>query len=261
MENLELKVFENPEFGSIRTIEENGKLLFCAKDVAVALGYAKPRNAIMRHCKGALNRGTLTSGGRQTMTFIPEGDVYRLITHSKLDDAQKFERWVYDDVITSVRQHGMYITPQTLERMIADPEWSIQMISALRDLQEAKMAAEAEKNKLLEQAALDAPKVAFADAVALSDKTIKVGDFAKVMMSAGVSDMGRNNFYKWLRAEKILDRDNIPLQRYMKAGYFEVAEFMRGGHPMRVTSITGRGQRFLYGKLLDRQEAMGGETA
>ena len=75
----ELKAFNNPDFGEVRTLEENGKVLFCASDVAEALGYAKPRNAIATHCKGALKRGILTAGGNQEMTFIPEGDVYRLI--------------------------------------------------------------------------------------------------------------------------------------------------------------------------------------
>ena len=78
----ELKVFENENFGSVRVVEEEGQPLFCGADVARALGYAKPQNAIAAHCKGALKRGTPTTGGFQELLFIPEGDVYRLITHS-----------------------------------------------------------------------------------------------------------------------------------------------------------------------------------
>lgn len=93
-------MFENPEFGNVRTLEtEGGKVLFCASDIASALGYAKPQNAIQAHCKGVAKYRTLTNGGKQSMTFIPEGDVYRLITHSKLPNAEHFERWIFDEVI------------------------------------------------------------------------------------------------------------------------------------------------------------------
>ena len=94
MEKTDYKIteFHNSEFGSIRMIEDGGRLLFSGMDVAFALGYAKPRNAINVHCKGALKRGVLTSGGVQPMIFIPEGDVYRLITKSRLKSAQNFEK-------------------------------------------------------------------------------------------------------------------------------------------------------------------------
>ncbi len=74
----ELMVFDNPEFGEIRTIEEDGKVLFCGNDVAKALGYSSPKDAITRHCKGAMIRRLPTNGGGQDMKFIPEGDIYRL---------------------------------------------------------------------------------------------------------------------------------------------------------------------------------------
>lgn len=104
----ELKVFENENFGSVRVVEEEGQPLFCGADVARALGYAKPQNAIAAHCKGALKRGTPTSGGFQELLFIPEGDVYRLITHSQLPAAEDFERWVFDDVLPTIRKTGSY---------------------------------------------------------------------------------------------------------------------------------------------------------
>ena len=88
----ELQIFENPEFGEIRTVELDGKPYFCGKDVAGALGYAIPKDAIAAHCKGAVKHRTLTKGGEQELNFIPEGDVYRLITHSKLPSAEKFEK-------------------------------------------------------------------------------------------------------------------------------------------------------------------------
>lgn len=108
-----LHVFKNKTFGQLRTIEENGKILFCASDVAKALGYINPRDAISRHCRGVVKRDTPTQGGIQAIAFIPEGDVYRLITHSKLPGAEKFESWVFDDALPSLRKNGYYsLAPQ-----------------------------------------------------------------------------------------------------------------------------------------------------
>ena len=111
---MNMEIFRNNEFGSIRVIEEDGKYLFCGSDVAKALGYAKPRNAINTHCKGALKRGSLTEGGVQELTFIPEGDVYRLIVHSRLPGAERFEKWVFDEVLPTIRRTGGYMTPSLL---------------------------------------------------------------------------------------------------------------------------------------------------
>ena len=107
----ELTIFQSAEFGSIRTSEQGGKVLFCGTDVAVALGYANPRKAVRDHTKGGTKCSTPTSSGEQSMTFVPEGDVYRLIAHSKLPSAERFERWVFDEVLPSIRQTGEYKTP------------------------------------------------------------------------------------------------------------------------------------------------------
>lgn len=103
-----IQIYQNEQFGAIRTIEENGKVLFCGNDVAKALGYANPRKALGDHCKGVTKRDTPTDGGTQSLSFIPEGDLYRLITHSKLPTAEKFEKWVFDEVLPSIRKTGGY---------------------------------------------------------------------------------------------------------------------------------------------------------
>ena len=111
----ELMIFNNPEFGEIRTIEEDGKVLFCGSDVAKALGYAKPQNAIDRHCKGALKRGIphpQSPDKTIEMNFIPEGDIYRLAAKSELPGAERFESWIFDEVLPSIRKHGGYIANQ-----------------------------------------------------------------------------------------------------------------------------------------------------
>ncbi len=91
---MEISTFNNEEFGEIRTIQENGEVLFCGADIAKALGYSNTRDALSRHCKGVVKCDTPTNGGVQTLGFISEGDVYRLIAHSKLPGAERFERYV-----------------------------------------------------------------------------------------------------------------------------------------------------------------------
>lgn len=104
----ELQIFSSPEFGELRTIEEGDKIYFVASDVAKMLGYAKPNNAVSAHCKGTLKRGIPTGGGVQQMNVIPEGDLYRLIVNSELPSAEKFESWVFDEVLPAIRKTGGY---------------------------------------------------------------------------------------------------------------------------------------------------------
>ena len=114
----ELQIFNNPEFGEIRTIEIEGKPYFVASDVASALGYANPRKAVSDHCKGVTKRDTPTSSGVQSMSYIGEGDLYRLIMKSKLPSAEKFESWVMDEVLPSIRSTGYYVKPLTTAEQI-----------------------------------------------------------------------------------------------------------------------------------------------
>ena len=114
----EIQTYTNAAFGSVRVLYEDGKPLFCGADACKALGYKNQHDALTRHCKGVVKRYPLTSGGKQQMNFLPEGDLYRLITHSKLPSAEKFERWVFDEVLPSIRKNGMYgADPEELERL------------------------------------------------------------------------------------------------------------------------------------------------
>lgn len=106
----DLEIFKNDKFGEIRTLEIDGKPYFVASDIAKALGYAKPNNAISMHCRSTLKQGIATKQGNLSeMTLIPEGDVYRLIMKSKLPSAEKFESWVFDEVLPTIRKTGDYI--------------------------------------------------------------------------------------------------------------------------------------------------------
>lgn len=106
----DVQVFQNDVFGSLRTVDEDGKIMFVASDVAKMLGYSRPADAISTHCKGSVKRRLPTNGGEQEMKVIPEGDLYRLITHSKLPSAEKFESWVFDEVLPAIRKNGEYKT-------------------------------------------------------------------------------------------------------------------------------------------------------
>ena len=113
-----LQIFNSEEFGEIRTIEIDGKPYFVGTDVAKALGYNNPRDAVSRHCKGVVKRDTPTSSGIQSMSYINEGDLYRLIMKSKLPSAEKFESWVMDEVLPAIRKTGSYQKPMTLEEQL-----------------------------------------------------------------------------------------------------------------------------------------------
>lgn len=132
MTNTNMEIFNNAEFGSVRIIEENGIFLFCASDVAKALGYSNVHSALQRHCKGVVKRDTVTSTrGIQALTYIPEGDVYRLIVHSKLPSAERFERWVFDEVLPSLRRNGIYITDPLVRQFARDPDFAHAVVDAL----------------------------------------------------------------------------------------------------------------------------------
>ena len=134
----EIQIFKNEQFGQIRTIDENGKVLFCAKDVAEALGYSNTRDAINRHCKGVVKRDAPTSSGKQSMSFIPEGDIYRLAASSELPGADAFESWIFDEVLPSIRKHGEYVSPRKAQRRLGEVNSAARIIR--QTLREAGMA-------------------------------------------------------------------------------------------------------------------------
>lgn len=156
----ELQIFQNEEFGEIRTIEEDGNVLFCASDVAKALGYARPNDAVTAHCRATVKRSTPISGKMQEINFIPEGDVYRLITHSKLPSAEKFESWVFDEVLPAIRKTGGYVNDTETfvdayfagipEEMKAIIRVSLDTIKIKDGIIEAQKQTIAEKDRVIE---------------------------------------------------------------------------------------------------------------
>lgn len=197
----ELQTFTNPDFGEVRTLEENGEVLFCASDVAKALGYAKPENAISRHCRATLKRGTPISGKMQDINFIPEGDVYRLIARSKLPGAEQFERWVFDEVLPSIRKHGAYMTPETLQAAIMNPDIMIQLCQQLKAEQDKNTALRADLSKATVQNTIMAPKADYFDELVERNTLTNFRETAKQL---GVKQKAFINF---LMERKFIYRD------------------------------------------------------
>lgn len=144
----DLKIWENPEFGELRTVEMNGEPWMVGKDVATALGYKNPRDAIARHVdaedKGVVKRDT--PSGEQEMVIINESGLYSLVLCSKLPGAKRFRRWVTSEVLPSIRKTGGYMTPQKIEEALLNPDTIISLAQQLKEEQAktAKLAPAAE---------------------------------------------------------------------------------------------------------------------
>lgn len=251
----EVQIFQNQQFGSVRTLEENGEILFCGSDVAKALGYARPKDAIAAHARGAVKRRTLTNGGEQEVTFIPESDLYRLVFSSKLPTAEKFTDWVTKDILPTIRKHGMYATPEMAERMLNDPDVMIRVLQELK--------TEREQRKTLEQKVeQDKPKVLFSDAVSTAHNSILIGDLAKLIRQNGV-EVGQKRLFEMLRQDGYLisrgASRNMPSQRSMEMGLMEIKESTVAspdGHirVTKTTKITGKGQVYFINRYLKKEE-------
>lgn len=217
MENLQ--IFSNPDFGSIRTVIIDNEPWFVGKDVAEALGYKDSFGALKKHVdvedkQNCQNDSFETPRG---MTIVNESGLYSLILSSKLPNAKKFKHWVTSEVLPSIRKNGGYIANQeslTPEQIVANALIVAQNIISQKDKQIMEMK----------------PKADFFDAVADSKTAISMNDVAKVLSIKG---MGRNNLFEFLRNEGILDKFNVPYQRYVDCGWFRVIEqkYMRNGEP------------------------------
>ncbi|MBP3311974.1 MAG: phage antirepressor [Butyricicoccus sp.] len=252
----ELQIFKNADFGEIRTTVIDNEPWFVGKDVATALGYSNARDALSKRVddedKGVAKCDTL--GGTQDMTVINESGVYALVFSSKLPRAKEFKRWVTAEVLPSIRKHGAYMTPETLEAAILNPDTMIRLCTALKDEQDKRRALESQVQR-------DAPKVLFANAVETSQTSILIGDLAKILKQNGV-DIGQKRLFQWMRDNGYLIKSgsslNMPTQRAMEMGLFEVKERTVSNpdgsvHIRRTTKVTGKGQQFFINKFLNRE--------
>ena len=258
-----LTVFTNPEFGSVRTVELDGEPWLVGKDVAAALGYAKPENALAAHVDDEDKTTTLIQGDgsnyKSKATIINESGLYSLVLSSKLPGAKRFRRWVTSEVLPSIRRHGAYMTPDAVQQALADPDFLYRLVTGLRDEHAARLAAEADCQALAEENEAARPKARFADAVADSDRCILVGDLAKLLKQNGL-DIGAKRLFARLREEGYLIRRdgadyNMPTQKAMELGLFRVKETSIVHADGRVTvsktpKVTGKGQVYFVNRYL-----------
>ncbi len=249
----EIRLFDSEEFGRVRAmVDEDGAELFCAKDVAVALGYKDTKNAIKQHCKGVVKRHPLeTPGGTQEMRFIAEPDVFRLIVRSKLPSAQMFEAWLFEEVLPALRRTGAYVAApadETPEELMARALVAAKEAIARR---EERIEALRRSNDELR------PKAVFADAVGDSGSLVLVRDMAKMLRQNGV-DIGGTRLYERLRGDGFIEkRRNAPTQKAVEMGVMRLVEHTvkkpDGEVKLSATpKITGKGQEYFMRRYAGR---------
>lgn len=246
----ELKLFQSPIFGQVRTIVVNGQVLFAATDVARCLGYSNPQKAIRDHCKsaGVNEMDTPTNGGIQKVKFITKGNVVRLVASSELPQAEKVESWIFDEVIPSVLETGGYIatkTDDTPEEIMARALTIAQ--ATLEKREERLKQLEADNQQKDAKIAKLQPKADFADAAFITDDKVDIRMAAKILKLG----FGRNTLFQKLRQVGVFfSNRNEPKQRFVNAGYFEMKEkfIERNSHPGFVVTkilVTQKGLAYI----------------
>lgn len=215
----ELQIFNNEQFGEIRAVELNGEPWFVGKDVAQALGYKDTVNALKSHVDpDDKQRGwqITTPSGKQDMTIINESGLYSLVLSSKLPNAKKFKRWITTEVIPSIRKHGAYMTPDTMQRFIADPDFAIGLLTALKDEQEKSRALEAENEKQSQLLADYEPKVQYLETILQSEGTMTT---AQIAADYDMSAIQLNQILRDACIQRKVNGQWILYRKYMGKGY------------------------------------------
>ena len=249
MSNIQIFNYNSVE---VRTIQNDGEPWFVLKDVCNVLHIGNSRDVVARLDHDEKGVGQIdTLGGKQEMTIINESGLYNVILRSDKPEAKPFRKWVTSEVLPTIRRHGMYATPDTVEKMLADPDTTIKLLETIKQERAARLALEA-------KAEADKPKVLFADAVSASHTSILVGDLAKLLRQNGV-EIGQNRLFSFLREKGYLcshgERYNLPTQRSMDRGWFQVKEttINQPDGSIRITrtvKVTGKGQQYFINLFL-----------
>lgn len=250
---------------NVRTVTINDEPYFVGKDVAMILGYKDLSRALNQHVEKE-NRKSLSlkaSGdlypslweGKNDFSnkiVINEAGVYDLIFDSQLPKAHEFKHWVTSEVLPAIRKHGAYMTPQTIEKALLNPDTIINLATQLKKEQEQRKQLQVENEQMK-------PKALFADAVSTSNSSILIGQLAKILRQNGVN-IGQNRLFAWMRKNGYLgtrgSNRNIPTQRSMELGLFKTKETVinhSDGHTTVniTTKVTGKGQQYFINKFLN----------
>lgn len=253
----QLKIFQTPEFGQVRTAIQGDEVLFCATDIAKCLGYANPQRAIRIHCKsvGVTEMVTPTNGGVQKIRFITKGNVIRLVASSTLPKAEKIESWIFDEVIPSVLNTGGYIATRnndTPEEIMARAILIAQ--DTINRKNERIKQLESNNEKLQKEVENQKPLVTLGNAVMKYDNDISIGEMAKILDQNGYPT-GDRRFREILKRDGFLLRDGLPSQ---KARNMDVLAIIKGTYETKYGRIgvhtkpvvTPNGQMYFTNKYL-----------
>lgn len=247
-----IQIFNNPSFGNVRVAGTEVAPLFCLADVCKALGLsAKGVNQRLGD-EVISNYPIADSLGRtQQALFVNEDGLYDVILDSRKPEAKQFRKWITSEVLPTIRKHGAYMTDNIIEKTLSDPDYLIQLATTLK--QERQQRIEAERKVAEAQ-----PAVTFTQAVSGSASSCLIGELAKLIDQNGYP-MGERRLFSWLREKGYLgtkgERYNIPNQRYIEQGLFELKKGTRSGnngvmHTTITSKVTGKGQVYFVNKFL-----------
>lgn len=255
-----LKIFENNEFGEVKTTVIDDEPYFSLNDVCRILEINNPRMAKTRLNRDGVSTtdGVDSLGRRTDVTMINESNLYKLIFQSRKPEAERFADWVTSEVLPAIRKHGAYMTDGVIERTLTDPDYLIMLATNLKEEKAKRALAEAvnERNK---------PKVLFADTVSASKRSCLMGELAKMISQEAIRQgkldkkIGQNKLFAWMRNKGYLckggERRNQPKQAYVEQGLFEIKKGTRlDGQGNNIvtstTKITGKGKIYFVNKFL-----------
>jgi len=236
----QVQSFHSDEFGAVEVLMIGDKPYFPATECAEILGYSNTKAAILRHCKGVTKCDLLTNGGKQKKNYIPEGDLYRLIIRSKLPAAVRFEAFVFDEVLPSIRKYGAYATGDTLEEMLRNPQFAQGLLDAL-------MEENAKNAKLEKKINALAPKASYCEHVLESGAALQVSVIAK---DYGVSAAVFNKALHDLGVQYRVGNTWLLYQKHANKGYTKSRTYYAPDGECRAhTRWTQLGRQFLYETL------------
>lgn len=247
-----IQIFNNPSFGNVRVAGSEDNPLFCLADVCKALDL-QPSAVMRRLDDGVISNNPITDnlGRQQVANFVNEDGLYDVILDSRKPEAKQFRKWITSEVLPTIRKHGAYMTDNIIEKTLSDPDYLIQLATTLK--QERQQRIEAERKVAAAQ-----PAVTFTQAVSGSASSCLIGELAKIINQNGYP-IGERRLFKWLRENGYLgtkgERYNIPNQRYIEMGLFELKKGTRSGnngvmHTTITSKVTGKGQVYFVNKFL-----------
>lgn len=252
----QLQTFNHGLFGKLQVTSVENKELFSLTNVAWSLGYTKKANGTeyLRHerINSIIKKLDIATFVHDGQDYIDESGLYDFIFEAGTNRAREFRKWVTSEVLPSIRKHGAYATPQTIENVMNDPEFGIQLLTNLKQERD-------KRSELEQQQKLDAPYTKFGKTFSNSNAAINVGSFAKMIYDEHGIKIGRNKLFAWLRDNDYLIKSgrekNNPKQPYVEQGLFDtsvtVVSHNTKGDLQHVTPlVTGKGQIKLTEKLL-----------